>query len=121
MKSVFWKTFGGLSAPYYFRHFLFGLMFPAFLYFSLRDNPHPPPPLTVYLFVITSSVLYPYSRFAYEGVVSFVLGDNFFLINIWVMLLAKFLTMFACWLLAVFIAPVGLIYLYVHHSREERS
>jgi hypothetical protein len=118
MKSVFWKTFGGLSAPYYLRHFAFGLMFPAFLYFSLRHNPGPPAPPLIYLLVIANAFLYPYSRFAYEGVVSFILGENFFFINMWVMLFAKFLTMFACWLFAIAIAPLGLVYLYVRHSRE---
>jgi len=121
MKPTFWKTFGGLSAPYYWRHFAFGLMFPAFFYFSLHDNPGPPAPLFVYLLVMTNALLYPYARFAYEGVVAFILGENFFFINMWVMLFAKFLTMFACWLFAMFIAPLGLIYLYVHHSREHQS
>lgn len=118
MKTVFRKTFGGLSAPYYFRHFIFGLMFPAFLYFSLRHNPGPPAPPFIYLLVITNMILYPYARFAYEGVVSFILGENFFFINMWVMLFTKFLTMFICWFFAILIAPLGLLYLYVHHAKE---
>lgn len=121
MKSVFWKTFGGLSASYYLRHFAFGLMFPAFLHFSLRHNPGPPAPLLVYLLVITNMLLYPYARFVYEGVVSFILGKNLFFINMWVMLLARLLTMFTCWLFAMFIAPLGLVYLYVYHSRQDGS
>jgi hypothetical protein len=33
-------------------------------------------------------------------------------------LLAKLLTMLLCWSMAILIAPIGLAYLYYHHSRR---
>ena len=119
MAFLFWKTFGGLTAPYYFRHFFFGLMFPVITYFSLRDNLYPPPLIATYAFVAANTLLYPYARFVYESVVHFILGDSVFYINAGVHLLWKFLTMYCCWFLAIPIAPVGLVYVYLLHSKEE--
>lgn len=119
MASLFWKTLGGLSAAYYFRHFFFGLMFPLITYFGLHDNLYPAPLIATYIFVAVNTLLYPYARFVYESVVHFVLGDSAFYINAGVHLLWKFVTMSCCWFLAMAIAPVGLLYLYIVHSRSE--
>lgn len=117
MKSAFRKSFGGLSGHCYLRHLLFGLMFPVIVYFSLRDNLYPPS-LGLYAMAGINTLLYPYARFVYEGVVGFFLGETVFFVNTGVLLLAKFITMFACWLFAPYVAPVGLIYLYVRNSRD---
>ncbi|CAJ0731815.1 MULTISPECIES: hypothetical protein [Ralstonia] len=116
MQSIFAKTFGGLSRPYYFRHFLFGLIFPAFFFFFV-SHAGKPAPFPVVLFFIVNTFLYPYARFVYEGVMGFILGSNIFFVNAIVMLFAKFTTMLICWAFAIFIAPIGLVYLYFRHSR----
>jgi hypothetical protein len=41
-----------------------------------------------------------------------------FLTNALLLLFVKLVTMAICWSLAIFIAPVGLAYLYCHHSKE---
>lgn len=119
MASLFWKTFGGLTPSYYFRHFFFGLVFPVPTYLGLRDNLYGPPLLWVYAFVGVNTLLYPYSRFVYEATVDFVLGRNVFYINAGVALFLKLLTMYFCWFFAMLIAPIGLLYLYIIHSRDE--
>lgn len=116
MQSIFSKTFGGLSPAYYFRQFLFGSIFPAFIFF-FASNAGKPIPYQMVLFALISTVLYPYARFVYEGVMNFILGDNIFFVNAFVMLFAKFTTMLLCWAFAVFIAPIGLVYLYFRQSR----
>ena len=66
-----------------------------------------------------NTFLYPYSRFVYESVVDFVLGENVFIVNVIFMLAIKLVSMLFCWLFAIFIAPFGLAYLYYRHSKEE--
>jgi len=51
---------------------------------------------------------------------SFIMGRNVFFVNAILMLFVKLMTMLLCWALAIFIAPVGLAYLYYHHSKAER-
>ncbi|EPX94334.1 hypothetical protein C404_29425, partial [Ralstonia sp. AU12-08] len=51
MNTLFAKTFGGLSRAYYFRHFLFGVIFPAFI-FLFASNAGKPLPYQMVLFAL---------------------------------------------------------------------
>ncbi len=119
MHPVIAKTFGGLSASYYVRHFIFGLLFPVFIYIMTNDGKHPLH-LPMLLMLAVNTLLYPYSRFVYESVMGFIMGQNVFFVNALLMLAFKGVTMLFCWALAIFIAPFGLAYLYYHHSKAER-
>lgn len=77
-------------------------------------------PTALFSLLVVNTLLYPYSRFVYESIMDFIVGDNLFVINAVLMLITKFLTMLLCWSFAVFIAPVGLVYLYFHHSKDVR-
>lgn len=116
MHPALQKTFGGLSAPYYSRHLFFGLVFAAIFLLSIRSLPGAKS-LAVLLCVV-NTLLYPYARFVYEGVVGFILGNNVFFVSAVPMLLVKAMTMFICWMLAICIAPIGLAYLYFRSSRQ---
>ena len=111
------KTFGGLSKEYYFRQFLFGLLFFAFFTFLVFKAPNGPA-IQPLIFFVVNLILYPYSRFVYESLVGFVMGRNIFIIPIFLMLFVKMITMMICFMFAVFIAPFGLAYLYFRHSRQ---
>ncbi|WP_438860244.1 hypothetical protein [Achromobacter spanius] len=119
MHPVIVKTFGGLSRQYYVRQFLFGLIFPVLLLLSLGRGD---PPLSVsfgtWVFFAINTLLYPYSRFVYESVIGYILGRNTFFVNAGLMIFAKAMTMALCWFFAIFVAPLGLLYLYIHHSRN---
>lgn len=119
MHPVFAKTFGGLSRAYYFRQFIFGLLFPLMMFamFNMSSRPIPMPGFLIVLFAI-NTLLYPYSRFVYEGIVGFILGNNVFFVNAFFMLVVKFMTMALCWSAAIFVAPIGLAYLYFRHGGE---
>ena len=57
------------------------------------------------LFTIASTILYPYSRFVYESIIGFVMGENVLYINAIFMFVTKFLTMAMCWTFAIVVAP----------------
>lgn len=120
MHPVIAKTFGGLSKPYYFRQFFFGLLFVAFTMFMASRSPHGVP-FSMALLMAVNALLYPYSRFVYESVIGFIVGNNVFLVNAFFMMFVKLFTMLACFMFAIFIAPIGLAYLYYHHSKGERG
>ena len=112
------KTFGGLSGHYYVRQFLFGLIFPALIGFALSQatTPHTAA-FGNYVLLAVNTLLYPYSRFVYESIVAYIMGKNIFFVNAIVMLLVKLMTMAICWSFALFIAPFGLLFLYIRNSR----
>lgn len=126
MHPVIRKTFGGLTRQYYLRQFLFGLIFPGMMLFvMLNGHADPAGPHAVgdgigagrILFMAVNTLLYPYARFVYESVIGYIVGNNLFILNALVLLAVKFIMMAVCWAFAIFIAPVGLAYLYFHHSR----
>lgn len=120
MNHLIAKTFGGLSLTYYFRHFIFGLIFPA-LFLFMQSQTTQPTSIGMMVFMAISTLLYPYSRFVYERIIDFIMGQNVFFINTIVMLIAKLITMLLCWVCAVFIAPAGLVYLYFYHSKQQNN
>lgn len=112
MHPVIERSFGGLSRTYYLRQFFFGLLLLAFFLF-LASRSHRGVPISAAALLALSTLLYPYSRFVYERVVGFVVGDSVLLVNVAIMLPIKLLAMSVCFVFAVFIAPVGLLYLYL--------
>ena len=120
MHPVIRKTFGGLSIQYYFRNFIFGLGIVAFFVLMLTRGVSGIP-VNFAVMLAINALLYPYSRFVYESVVSFIMGNNVFISSALFMLAVKFLMMVVCFLGAVFIAPVGLIYLYFYHTKQAQQ
>lgn len=110
MKQVVLKAFGGLNMAYMGRQWFFGALVAAtlMLAFSLDGRPLD---FNVFVFCGVNLLLYPYARFAYEKVSSFIIGENFFLVSAGALLFVKAITITLCFLLAVFIAPFGLLYL----------
>jgi hypothetical protein len=118
------RTFGGLSSQYYFRNFVFGLIYPALFWFALSRSHQPKPVFAMIITIVVVAVntlLYPYSRFVYESIVNFILGRNVFFVNAIMMLIVKWMTMTVCWGFAIFVAPVGLAYLYFAHGRSSAA
>jgi hypothetical protein len=115
------RTFGGLSRQYYFRNFVFGLIYPALFWFMASHANKSIPimsAIVTVIFLAINTLLYPYSRFVYESIVDFIMGRNVFFVNAFVMLFVKWVTMTLCWTFAIFIAPIGLAYLYFAHGRS---
>ncbi|TVT44434.1 MAG: hypothetical protein FHP94_20435 [Denitromonas halophila] len=119
MRQMLQKTFGGLTGQYYCRQLVFGLLVAGFVVFMSMQGGRSMP-ATVMLYIVISTLLYPYARFVYESVIRFIMGDNVFFINTIFMLVTKFFTMSLCWAFALFVAPIGLVYLYFHHSKSEQ-
>lgn len=116
MKSIFTKTFGGLTNEYLFRQLFFGTAIGALILWGQHSS-HLGIGIAEVLAIATLTILYPYSRFVYESVVGFIMGDNVFFVNAIISLVWTFGTMLLCYLFACFIAPIGLAYLYYHNSK----
>jgi hypothetical protein len=118
MHPIIQKTIGGLSFQYYFRQFLFGSLFCIFYLYLFSQGWQKVPQISLLILAILNTLLYPYSRFVYESIVNFILGNNVFWGNAIVILAFKIFTMLLCWSFAIFVAPIGFIYLYFHHSKK---
>jgi hypothetical protein len=122
MHPIIKKTFGGLSASYYFRQFFFGAILTSFYYLILSHGSNgSPTPLGVYILFAINAALYPYARFVYESIADFIMGNTVFITSAFLMLFLKLITMVICWAGAMLIAPIGLIYLYIYHTKQEAA
>jgi len=116
MKEIFAKTFGGLTNQYLARQFFFGVAIAALFIMIIQGRPGGVG-VGGMLMLVVNAALYPYSRFVYESIFNFIIGENFFLLPAIPMMIAKCSTMVLCYFAALFIAPIGLAYLYFRHSR----
>jgi len=110
-------TFGGLSAQYYFRQFIFGCLMAGLIIWVAAQSKTGLSITPVFVMVV-NAMLYPYARFVYESAIGFIMGDNVFHVNALFMLIVKFFTMAMCFSFAIFIAPIGLVYLYFFHRKN---
>jgi hypothetical protein len=119
--SFIGKTFGGLTASYLVRQYIFGIILGGlFIYLDISKGVN----ILSILLAVVSTILYPYSRFVYESIVNFIFGNNIIVftgILMLVMLLVKLMTIMLCWFFSIIIAPVGLLFLYFYHSRQGNS
>ncbi|MBR8393949.1 hypothetical protein KDX11_31925 [Burkholderia cenocepacia] len=119
MHPVLAKSFGGLPPGYYVRQFLFGLCFPVLLFLaSTHGKALLALPVHLQVILVINTLLYPYSRFVYESVVGYIVGDNAFIFPVILFGAVKLFTMLLCWTFAIFIAPIGLVWLYVRSGRQ---
>lgn len=114
----FLDLFKGLTKAYYFRQLFFGALIAAVFVWLLYFNDHVSRDIRILLLAFILTVLYPYSRFAYESIVNFIMGDNILITNTVLFLGVKIFTMIVCWLCAVFIAPIGLLFIYFYQKKS---
>lgn len=117
MRSIYRDTILGLNKKYFFRQFFFGfLMFILIMLSVIYTNEFKNTEFSIVVISIISTFLYPYSRFVYESVVNFIRGNNVIYVSFLYLLVGKFITISMCWIFSIFLAPIGLVYLYFHHS-----
>lgn len=119
MSSIFKKTFGGLSKDYLFRQYFFGLViFGLFAAMTLNGKGSDQYATIKLIFAGICLILYPYAHFVYDSIVGFIMGNNVFFINSNIMIPWKIARMVLIFGSSLLIAPLGLTYLYFHHSRN---
>jgi hypothetical protein len=106
-----------LPTEYYLRQLFFSVLLSGSAYYIATFNEGPlNTGLMIYICITT--LIYPYSRYLYESVISFIMGNNSFYIDISDYLFYKLLTMCLCWSLAIFIAPISLLFLFLNQVRR---
>ena len=110
-----------LSKEYYIRNFLFGLIFTIPSLILVSKMPNTIRMVEAISFITLGTLLYPYSRFVYESVIKYVVGENFWAFNGIVFITAKSISMLLCWIWAIFIAPIGIGYLVFKNYNDSKK
>lgn len=119
MSSFFQKTFGGITREFYWRQFFFGLfLYIPLIYQIIKSQSSFTGAFLLIVFASVSQFLFPYARFVYHSITDFLLGNNVFLVNAILVLIFRLFMAVLCWCFSIFIAPVGLIYLYFYNFKK---
>lgn len=121
-------AFKGLKPSYYWRHFVLGAIVPvifiAIQIYSSIKNPDISSGAALYYLArsiigfLSLLVLYPFSRFAYESIVEFIMGNNVLFANAGLFFLYKYISYAILFCLSWFIAPIGMIILFFYNKHQ---
>ncbi|MCT4715745.1 hypothetical protein MUA01_12295 [Enterobacteriaceae bacterium H18W14] len=110
----------GLPEGYYLNKIIVAIVIAAiWLLFKVSTGSK----ITGYMMAFSgiSVLLYPYSRFLYEKIISYVVADNKLYFPVVVFIVVKLITMCLCWFFSFLIAPVGLAYLFYSRPMFDSS
>jgi hypothetical protein len=108
------RVFGSVRKEYLLRAYVIGLAFYGLFIFMDYQAGWPEGFFWKRAFPgLICAVLFPFSKLVYDELKRFVLGDNIFLFNALIMIIAKFFINLLLFMCAWFIAPVGVAYLWM--------
>jgi len=107
--KFFKRTFGTIDRRYLARSYLismlyFCIMFPFFL--------HPDLSPIITIFITLNTLLFPFSKIVWDASKAFVLGETIIVQNALALFVAKYLINAILWSASIFIAPIGIAYLF---------
>jgi len=120
MYSILYKAFSGFSLGNYLKHFLLGTSFPILLYY-VANATHTRIELDLYIFSIVNTLLYPYSRWLYLKAMHYLCPASFTPWQIIFSFFNKLTTIYVCWMFALVILPIGLVYGYRQQKNDNHN
>lgn len=107
--SHFIRTvFTSLHPAYLIRQYIFSGIVTAFFYFSSPGTA----PTSFYVFLGVNFLLYPFSMFVYDSVVSLLMGDNVWITSGIFVFIWGFIKILLIYFFSLLIAPIGILILY---------
>ena len=107
------RIFGAVRREYLVRAYVIGFVFYAFFIFMDYQAGWPEGFFWKRAFPgLFCVAVFPFSKLVYDEFKRFVLGDNVFILNALVMVIAKIIINFTLFLFAWFVAPIGVAYLW---------
>jgi len=112
-KEIVYKTFGVLTPSYYLKNLFLGAIVSIFfITLIIKDGVFSSLLTAILMVSIVSTLFYPYAIFVYESIASFFTKDTKFTLNNNLIISIKFFKVIFCWVFSLFIALLGLTYLY---------
>lgn len=111
------RTFGALKPAFLFRSYVISGIIFALIVMTVH------PPVGATIVYVADAVLFPFSLFVWTELKAALSGDGAWILHgplIIVLYVAKFVVTVALWAFAIFVAPVGLLYLWFR-TRPRRS
>lgn len=115
MMSFYSRTVGALQPAYVVRAYVIGFALLALVAWVRLHAPSNHGRTDTYVslgYLFVCSLLFPFAKFVWDELRDVALGGNVFFINGLIALILKVFINGLLWAFAVFIAPIGLLYLW---------
>lgn len=110
------RIFGSVDRAYLTRAYIIGIAIFALYAFGLSRGAQPAP-LAIWLVLAVDTLLFPFSKLVWDEVMALLLGRNMFILPAMFLMLAKLVINVALWAGAIFVAPLGILWLW-YRSRQ---
>ena len=135
MQPLVEKTFGGVTKKYYLTRLLVAAIFTLFAFgplLSIAKRGNWLLTVLVLFFCCINTILFPYALFVFEGLgalfrdnsdnrtIIVISLEGFFIAKLFKLMFLTLVLSFS-YFFAIAIAPLGLAYLYFHHTRALRK
>ncbi|WP_282170912.1 hypothetical protein [Ruegeria atlantica] len=122
MNSFVAQVLGPLDRRWLFRAYLIGVLFLCMAVvvtftrepnLSLDANQRIIAIIGALTVFVLNTALFPFAKIVWDSIRSFILGDTFLVTSTMFLFVGKFLVNFMLWTAAIFIAPIGIGYLWL--------
>lgn len=111
--SFFRRIFGGVQPSFLVRSYLIGLIFfVVAISMPLGAEPKNSAHIVLIMYAALSTVLFPFAKLSWDELRDLVFGNNVIFMNAVSLLMLKWTVNILLWASAIFIAPVGILYLW---------
>ncbi|RWF84104.1 MAG: hypothetical protein EOQ36_26250 [Mesorhizobium sp.] len=114
--TVLRRILGSLGPAYLVRSYAIGLVLLGLVtafFTSVAAKDAGGSPVAMYAYLILCALLFPFAKLTWDELRNLVFGDNLIVMNAPLMLFLKFVVNVLLWGFAVFIAPFGVLYLWL--------
>jgi hypothetical protein len=106
------RIFGEINPRFLARSYLLGaIIFAIMTWLSLRADGNLVHVAPTILLGIVSTALFPFSKMVWNSTRDFLRGDTIIFTNVLFLFPAKFAVNLLLWMFAVFVAPIGVLFL----------
>lgn len=107
------KIFSGVDTAYLIKSYFVSFVFLAVCLWAMNGQEAG---LYMYTYVFVSFLLFPFSSILWDDLINTIMDGNTFILPIYFFVVWKIIKVTILYGFAVFIAPIGLIYVYVSNG-----
>ncbi len=126
LKSIYYfirKMFDGIDTTYLFKSYFFAaLVFSFFLFSIFYVSEGSNVSIFFLMFLALSFFLFPFATIAWDDLITTLMSGHVLILPLPIMLIWKLVKIFTLFMFAIFIAPLGIIYIYFakgHHRKMQ--
>nr|WP_181377321.1 hypothetical protein [Ochrobactrum sp. LM19]AJW29986.1 membrane protein [Ochrobactrum sp. LM19] len=120
--NIFRRIFGGVQPSYLVRSYLIGLLFFALTVgMAMSSEIKNGTPVGLIVFATLSTLLFPFAKLVWDELRDLAFGNNVIFMNAFSLFMLKWVVNGLLWALAIFIAPVGILYLWFRTRQPKEA